>query len=210
MHTSSEQPQISPEDLVSRIEAQHQDSTQEVDQMKEDWDRSAQRHYDNLKTWTRSRLEHRVDGLKSFARHVEEYIGRQHSSEDRASALESGSSQIRGKTSREHRDASVEQPSRASGSVTQLLDYVSMPEPPGIPAPPIPSDTPQSDAQPATATHFSTLRSEVRAGAIRVDISNPEQWCSHDSVRPASSDTQPKSRSSFRISKVIDIWSTNA
>ena len=33
---------------------------------------------------------------------------------------------------------------------------------------------PRIPAPPASTTHFSTLRSEVRAGAIRVDIRNPE------------------------------------
>ena len=47
---------------------------------------------------------------------------------------------------------------------------------PSIPAPPIPNGALQPDAQPVSATHFSTLRSEVCAGAIRVDVSNPEQW----------------------------------
>ena len=29
-------------------------------------------------------------------------------------------------------------------------------------------------------THFSTVRSEVRSGAIRIDITNPEQWSAGD------------------------------
>ena len=49
-----------------------------------------------------------------------------------------------------------------------------MPEPPTVPAPPIPSDAaPTSDAQPPSTTHFSTVRSEVRAGAICIDITDP-------------------------------------
>ena len=28
--------------------------------------------------------------------------------------------------------------------------------------------------------HFSTVRSEVRSGAIRIDITNPEQWSAGD------------------------------
>ena len=66
--------------------------------------------------------------------------------------------------------------SGASTSSTRQLHYVQVPEPPSIPAPPVPNEAPQPDAQPPPATHFSTLRSEVRAGAIRVDINNPEQW----------------------------------
>ena len=29
-------------------------------------------------------------------------------------------------------------------------------------------------------THFSTVRSEVRSGAIRIDITDPEQWSAGD------------------------------
>ena len=46
---------------------------------------------------------------------------------------------------------------------------------PGIPAPPPPSNATQPSASPATSTSFRTLRSDVRAGAIRINISNPEQ-----------------------------------
>ena len=43
--TGSDQPQISPEEfamLESRVEARYQAFTQEVDQMREEWDRSTQ------------------------------------------------------------------------------------------------------------------------------------------------------------------------
>ena len=33
-----------------------------------------------------------------------------------------------------------------------------------------------------STTHFSTVRSEVRAGAIRIDITNPEQWSAGDTA----------------------------
>ena len=46
----------------------------------------------------------------------------------------------------------------------------------------LPKEAPQPDAQPVSATHFSTLRSEVRAGAIRADVSNPEQWSPGDTA----------------------------
>ena len=41
---------------------------------------------------------------------------------------------------------------------------------------------PPFDAQPHRATHFGTVRSEVRAGAIRIDISDPEQWSPGDTA----------------------------
>ena len=71
---------------------------------------------------------------------------------------------------------SAEQASGASSSSTRQLNYMQIPEPPGIPAPPVPSNSPQTDAQPAPTTHFSTVQSEVRAGAIRIEFSNLEQW----------------------------------
>ena len=50
---------------------------------------------------------------------------------------------------------------------------------------PSPSSSP--DRTPASGetsrvgtTHFSTVRSEVRSGAIRIDITNPEQWSAGD------------------------------
>ena len=71
---------------------------------------------------------------------------------------------------------SAEQAFGASSSSTRQLNYMQIPEPPGIPAPLVPSNNPQTDAQTTPTTHFSTLQSEVCAGAIRIEISNPEQW----------------------------------
>ena len=65
---------------------------------------------------------------------------------------------------------------------TRPPPYVQMPEPPGI-APPIPGDAaPPSNAQPPSPTRFGMLRSEVRAGDIRIDITNPEQWSAGDTA----------------------------
>ena len=67
--------------------------------------------------------------------------------------------------------ATLEQTPGASSSSTRPPPYVQMPEPPAVPAPPIPSDAVSiSDAQPSSTAHFSTVRSEARAGAIRIDI----------------------------------------
>ena len=77
---------------------------------------------------------------------------------------------------------STEHNSGASSSSTRQLHYIQIPDPPSTPAPPTPNEAPQSDARPASTTHFSTLRTEVRAGAIRVDIRNPEQWSSGETA----------------------------
>ena len=48
---------------------------------------------------------------------------------------------------------------------------------------PVPKDvTPPLGDHQASTTHFSTTRSEVRAGAIRIDITNPEQWSAGDTT----------------------------
>ena len=61
------------------------------------------------------------------------------------------------------------------------------PTPPTIPAPPIPTGVSPSERendsvspQRNSPTPFSTVRSEVRSGAIRIDITNPQQWTAGD------------------------------
>ena len=39
-----------------------------------------------------------------------------------------------------------------------------------------------SEPSRASTTHFSTVRSEVRSGAIRIDITNPDQWTAGDTA----------------------------
>ena len=91
---------------------------------------------------------------------------------------------------------SLETPTRRGGS-GEPLEYVPgasasspaisvtmpTPTPPTIPAPPIPTDISPSVRENASMspkrgspTRFSTVRSEVRSGAIRVDVTNPQQW----------------------------------
>ena len=68
---------------------------------------------------------------------------------------------------------------------------IQVPTPPVVSPPPIPvpkdqlssrsqvsSDSPQ--AQPKPKPHFSTVIGQVRAGAIRMDITNPEEWAAGD------------------------------
>ena len=61
------------------------------------------------------------------------------------------------------------------------------PTPPTFPAPPIPTEVTPSAREAAptsprrgSPTRFSTVRSEVLSGAIRIDIANPEQWAAGD------------------------------
>ena len=68
---------------------------------------------------------------------------------------------------------------------------IQMPTPPTVSPPPIPpskdqlssqsqasSCSPQSQSRPKP--HFSTVVGQVRAGAIRMDITNPEEWAAGD------------------------------
>ena len=68
---------------------------------------------------------------------------------------------------------------------------VQMPTPPTVSPPPIPTSKDQlssqsqassqsSHSQPKPKPHFSTVVSQVRAGAIRMDITNPEEWAAGD------------------------------
>ena len=95
--------------------------------------------------------------------------------------------------------ASLETPSRRSGS-GEPLEYVPgvsvsspaisvtmpTPTPPTFPAPPIPRGRSigegkcPSVTQKGRPTRFSTVRSEVRSGAIRIDITDPQQWAAGD------------------------------
>ena len=96
--------------------------------------------------------------------------------------------------------ASFETPTRRGGSgeslefvpgasVSSSAMSVSMqtPAPPTIPAPPVPTDASLSFRENASLspkrdspTRFSTVRREVRSGAIRIDITNPQQWTAGD------------------------------
>ena len=66
--------------------------------------------------------------------------------------------------------------------------HLQTPKPPTIPAPPTPNEgsprsrenVPSSVPSRGSATHFSTVRSEVRSGAVRIDITDPEQWSAGD------------------------------
>ena len=84
---------------------------------------------------------------------------------------------------KERPTATLAQTPGVSSSSTRPPQYLLVPEPPSVPAPPVPRDgaTPP-DANQASTTHFSTARREVRAGAVRIDITNPEQWAAADTA----------------------------
>ena len=68
---------------------------------------------------------------------------------------------------------------------------IQMPTPPTVSPPPIPAPKDQlssqsqvssgsSQLQPRPKPHFSTVVGQVRAGAIRMDVTNPEEWAAGD------------------------------
>ena len=78
----------------------------------------------------------------------------------------------------------------ASSSAVPSIS-VQMPTPPTVLPPPVPIPKDQLSSQPKTSSssphsqpkpkpHFSTAVGQVRAGAIRMDITNPEEWAAGD------------------------------
>ena len=75
----------------------------------------------------------------------------------------------------------------ASSSATPSV-HLQIPTPPTIPAPPISKEgsprsretAPSSRPSRGNTTFFSTVRSKVRSGAIRIDITDLEQWSAGD------------------------------
>ena len=83
-------------------------------------------------------------------------------------------------------------PGASASSSAVPLSSVQMPTPPAVSPPPIPTPKDEISSQKENAslssthaprqtrTHFSTAVSQVRAGAIRMDITNPEEWAEGD------------------------------
>ena len=130
--------------------------------------------------------ERQLTGLRSFAQHVEQFLDQL-----------GGGATAPGESRRIPRLESV-RPDVPQGYVagasastsTRPPSYLQTPRPPTVPAPPVPREsTPasgenSSPSEPSrvSTTHFSTVQSEVRSGAIRIDISNPEQWSAGDTA----------------------------
>ena len=106
--------------------------------------------------------ERQLSGLRGFARQVEQFLDR----------TKAGATAPR---------ESRETPVLEKGGASESLGYV-----PGASASSsaVPStsreNAPSSRPSRGSTTHFSTVRSEVRSGAIRIDITDPEQWSAGD------------------------------
>ena len=78
-------------------------------------------------------------------------------------------------------------PGASASSSAVSTSLIQTPTPPTVPVPPIPIEASLQSKENASLppsrdspTRFSTVRSEVRSGAIRIDITDPQQWSSGD------------------------------
>ena len=131
----------------------------------------------SLKEWTREKLNRvstQVKSLMNFATRVESLTHEQYSTpRERASALEGTQSQREGEEGDGSRDWTAGQTAAASSSsvgtptLSRCQSLHKFLSPLSIPTSP---------------THFSTIQSDVRAGAVQVEISDSEQWSSGDAA----------------------------
>ena len=147
---------------ISKVKDEHSQTTSRLFELVE-------KLHENQKS-----QERQLTGLRSFAQHVEQFLDRisigatAPSDSHRAPRLEGHGT-----------NAPQRQFIGASSSSTRPSSYLEAPRPPTVPAPPVPREnesTSPSEPSRVSTTHFSTVRSDVRSGAIRIDITNPEQW----------------------------------
>ena len=116
---------------------------------------------------TQKSQERQLTGLRSFAQHVEQFLD-----------------QLGG------RATAPDVPGSSASSSMKPSSYLQTPRPPTVSAPPVPHENAPasgesiSPSEPSrvSTTHLSTVRSEVRSGAIRIDISSPEQRSAGDTA----------------------------
>ena len=129
--------------------------------------------------------EKQLTVLRCFAKQVEQHLDQLHKG-----ALP---------PKHHHRQSAVREPGvplayvpgASASSSPALSTSVQMPTPPTVSPPPIPVSQDQLSSQKQTSlpstpsqqrpkAHFSTVLDQVRAGAIRMDITNPEEWAAGD------------------------------
>ena len=149
-------------------------TTREVDLLREEIAQSLEGHDKNLKEWTRSKITHMTSQmrcLENFAAEVENFVREKCSpQESGGTASEPSYTPGRERVSVSNEATQSTSSAGASGSTARAPAYIQTPVPPTIAPPSVPT----------SATHSSTIQSDVRAGAIRVEISDPEQWSSGD------------------------------
>ena len=123
--------------------------------------------------------ERQLAGLRSFAKHVERFL-------DQIDKGATAPSNFRPTPVLEQVSVPLGHVPGASVSSSSSRPPSYLPTP-TVPAPSVPKDstpTPRENASSepgrGSATHFSTVRSNVRSGAIRIGITNPEEWSAGD------------------------------
>ena len=124
--------------------------------------------------------ERQLAGLRSFAKHVERFLDQIHKGA-------TAPSNSRPTPVPEQVSVPPGHMPGASGSSSSSRppSYFSTPRPPTVSAPSVPKDShnrenASSEPGRGSAMHSSTVRSNVRSGAIRIDITNPEEWSAGD------------------------------
>ena len=127
--------------------------------------------------------ERQLAGLRSFARRVEQFL-----TQMRPGAVAPRDSQEIPTLRRGEPSESLGYvPGASASSSAMSTSLLQTPTPPTVPAPPIPTEASLQSKENAplppsrdSAARFSTVRSDVRSGAIRIDISDPQQWSAGD------------------------------
>ena len=131
--------------------------------------------------------ESQLTVLRRFARQVEHHLEQL----QKGAAPPGYNRQLRVDESRQGA-SQVYMPGASASSSAVPLSSVQMPTPPTVSPPPIPTPKDEVSSQKESAslssthahhrtrTHFSTVVGQVRAGAIRMDITNPEEWAEGD------------------------------
>ena len=126
--------------------------------------------------------EKQLSGLRSFARRVEQFL-----TQMKAGAVAPRESHETPARRGEASECLGYMPGASASSPVVSASLIQTPTPPTVPAPPIPTEASLQSKENASlspsrdsTTRFSTVRSEVRSGAIRVDVTNPQQWSAGD------------------------------
>ena len=159
----------------------------ELDKVKEQAQRVPQL-YELFETIRQAQSSHEkhLAALRKFAKHVEQHLDQIAKGASPPKATHQSMVNVS--------DQGVSQayvPGTSASSLAAPVASIQIPTPPTVTPPPIPpprdqlssqsqasSNSPQSRSR--QKPHFSTVASQVRAGAIRMDITNPEEWAAGD------------------------------
>ena len=159
----------------------------ELDKVKEQAQRVPQLYelFETIRQAQSSNEKH-LAALRKFAKHVEQHLEQIAKGASPPKATHQSVVNVS--------DQGVSQtyvPGASASSLATPVASIQIPTPPTVTPPPIPpprdqlssqsqasSNSPQSQSR--QKPHFSTVVSQVRAGAIRMDISNPEEWAAGD------------------------------